>query len=575
MTSLDPISWYNANAQRLAAVYCALPSDVALGWLDGLLPASPAMVLDVGAGTGRDAAWFAALGYDVVAVEPAAGMRTLAAQAHTDLRIRWLDDRLPSMTGTLRLGLSFDFILLSAVWMHLAPTERPRAFRKLASLLKPGGLLAISLRHGPSEPERPMHEVTVAELEQLARGHGFIVERICEVPDGLGRPDVHWTQVALRLPDDGTGALQLLRNIILNSKKTATYKLGLLRVLCRAADGAAGLAREQEDGQVVLPLGLVALIWLRLYLPLVRANLPQLSINLSGSEKLGFAGPGFRAVVENGLPPLDFRVGNRFAEEEARMVHSALTDAAQTITKNPAWFTTYPNGSQVFPTIFRRPPRPKGEIHLDEATLAGYGEMRVPYHLWRAFQRFACWIEPAIVSEWACLMRDFATGQNRTLPEGAIAAAMTWADPERDVALSRGIAMRLLESGTPLHCVWSGKKLTAGAFDIDHCFPWSAWPCGDLWNLLPAHPSINRNQKRDRLPGERILQTAQQPIIAWWQAAYLSGEVLPRRFADEARASLPGLGSAAAADEPEEVFSAMRLQRLRLRYDQQVPEWFG
>lgn len=50
--------------------------------------------------------------------------------------------------------------------------------------------------------------------------------------------------MALRLPDDGTGALPLLRHVILNDQKSATYKLGLLRALCRAADGAAGPARD-------------------------------------------------------------------------------------------------------------------------------------------------------------------------------------------------------------------------------------------------------------------------------------------------------------------------------------------
>jgi hypothetical protein len=50
----------------------------------------------------------------------------------------------------------------------------------------------------------------------------------------LARPAVSWTGVALRLPNDGTGALPLLRYVILNDQKCATYKLGLLRALCRA-----------------------------------------------------------------------------------------------------------------------------------------------------------------------------------------------------------------------------------------------------------------------------------------------------------------------------------------------------
>jgi hypothetical protein len=87
----------------------------------------------------------------------------------------------------------------------------------------------------------------------------------------MGQPEVAWTQVALRLPDDGTGALPLLRHVILNDQTSATYKLGLLRALCRAADSAAVLAQDDGAENAAVPLGLVALNWLRLYLPLVTA----------------------------------------------------------------------------------------------------------------------------------------------------------------------------------------------------------------------------------------------------------------------------------------------------------------
>jgi SAM-dependent methyltransferase len=69
-------------------------------------------------------------------------------------RIRWIDDRLPDLNVVHRLGLAFDVIMLSAVWMHVAPSARVRAFRKVSTLLKPGGVLLISLREGPSDPDR-------------------------------------------------------------------------------------------------------------------------------------------------------------------------------------------------------------------------------------------------------------------------------------------------------------------------------------------------------------------------------------------------------------------------------------
>src|SRR5262249_1772126 len=79
-------------------------------------------------------------------------MREAAQALHTTEGIRWLDDRLPTLFATHRLGLAFDLILLSGVLIHVPTVERPRAFRKVATLLKPGGLLLMSMRDGAGTP---------------------------------------------------------------------------------------------------------------------------------------------------------------------------------------------------------------------------------------------------------------------------------------------------------------------------------------------------------------------------------------------------------------------------------------
>ena len=140
-----------------------------------LLPTAPATILDVGAGSGRDAAWLAAKSYEVIAVEPSANMRAAAARLHPEAKVHWISDTLPALGAVTRSGLSFDLILLSAVWMHVPAGDRPRAFRKLINLLKPGGLIAITLRHGPAEPERAIHPVSLAEVEALVRNHGALL----------------------------------------------------------------------------------------------------------------------------------------------------------------------------------------------------------------------------------------------------------------------------------------------------------------------------------------------------------------------------------------------------------------
>src|SRR5207302_1618672 len=114
-------------------------------------------------------AWLAERGLQVVAVEPQGPMLELARRFNAVPAIRWLSDDMPRLDNVFRLGLSFDFILVSAAWMSVAPADRPRAFRKLVTLLKPGGRLAVTLRLGLPPTNKGMHPVSVAELEALAR----------------------------------------------------------------------------------------------------------------------------------------------------------------------------------------------------------------------------------------------------------------------------------------------------------------------------------------------------------------------------------------------------------------------
>ena len=174
-----------------------------------------------------------------------------------------------------------------------------------------------------------------------------------------------------------------------------------------------------------------------------------------------------------------------------------------------------------------------------------------------------------LVAEWMRLMRDYASGQNQPLSEEKMAAAMVWLDPVRDVSRAREIAVSVLEAGD-LRCSWTGRPLSRNTLDIDHMFPWTAWPCSDLWNLLPAHREVNQRLKRDRLPSASTLFRAEGRIVGWWEQAYLrrAGTNLPEQFVEEARASLPAISTNAASD----VFAAVCLQRIRLRHDQQVPE---
>lgn len=334
------------------------------------------------------------------------------------------------------------------------------------------------------------------------------------------------------------------------------------------------MAHEIGDETVKLPLGIVALNWLRLYLPLVRAGLPQ-APNNRGPEGLGFARQGFRALLGGAAGQLDLRIGATFTGDRAAAVNAAFRDAADTIAKMPATFLTYPNGGDpIFPVDRARRGPVSSTMTIDTTYLRSLGVMHVPSGLWRAFRRFSAWIEPSLTFEWIRLMKAYTARSGHAFDEGAAAAAMTWSDPERDVASARKLALAIMDVDPPLQCVWTGNRLNAGILDMDHCLPWSAWPCGDLWNLLPAHRDVNQRLKREKLPSALTLQDAGPAIRHWWSSAYVAaGQVTRSRFMEEAAASLPTLGLDLKQMTPDGIFVALELQRLRLRQDQRVPEW--
>jgi SAM-dependent methyltransferase len=166
-----------------------------------LFPPAPGRVLDIGAGTGRDAAGFAALGHRVVAVEPTDALRAGAIALHASPAIEWVADSLPDLAVVLARGVRFDLVMLTAVWMHLDAAERRRAMPRVASLLRPQGCMVMTLRHGPVPPGRRMFAVAAAETAELARNEGLrlLFERRTPSvqPQNAG---VEWTRLAFRGP---------------------------------------------------------------------------------------------------------------------------------------------------------------------------------------------------------------------------------------------------------------------------------------------------------------------------------------------------------------------------------------
>ena len=145
-----------------------------------LLPERPARSVDVGAGTGRDAAWFAEQGHFVLAVEPTDALRAAAKELHPSARITWLDDTLPELERTLARNEVFDRVIVCAVWQHLTRDERARAMPNLVRLIAADGQLVMVLRHEPPEARRETDDTQREDARTLAQDAGLRLVLACE-----------------------------------------------------------------------------------------------------------------------------------------------------------------------------------------------------------------------------------------------------------------------------------------------------------------------------------------------------------------------------------------------------------
>ena len=173
MAQVSGTEGYAEEAEALFRQYESIPAADAHRAVLHMIPPTPASILDIGSGTGRDAAWFASQGHRVVAVEPTDEMRLPAMALHPSPRIEWLNDSLPDLALVRRRGETFDLVMLTAVWMHLDEAQRRQAMPNLAALLRTGGAIIMKIRHGPVPPGRRMFEVGPEETIALARIEGL------------------------------------------------------------------------------------------------------------------------------------------------------------------------------------------------------------------------------------------------------------------------------------------------------------------------------------------------------------------------------------------------------------------
>ncbi len=566
------ISFYHQNAQTLGEQYLSTSfEEVHQSWKP-YWPQAGDKVLDVGAGSGRDSNWFANQGCDVLAIEPADSLRDFGKN-NTPASVTWLNDTLPTLKKTENLGMRFDVILLSAVWMHIAPSNRERAFRKLSNLLAPNGKLIISLRFGDFSDERQSHGVDVEVVEKLAKDHALMIRHVSDIDDdALRRDEVTWQTVVLSLPDDGSGDLNKVRHIIVNDSKSATYKLALLRTLLRIADAHSGAILDRSDGKVSIPLGLVALYWIRQFKRLVDVEVDGvqgIQQNSNANKGLGFVKPDGWGKLAH-LVADDLAIGAMFIGEDAKALQSTFRDTLKTIKSGPVTYIYQGDKSNPIFQMIAPSERRKAtdSFVIDSEFLASFGSFVLDESLWDCFRLYSSWIEPLVVNQWILEMRRFSLNQKRNISLQTYYDCLVWIDRSHDTKDVRNRVDQMRKDNIAIGSVWSGKSLKS-EYHVDHCLPFAYWPNNDRWNLLPTTTQENLS-KRDRLPTAARLQKSKLRVIEWWENAWFE-EQEQTRFFNEAALSLPNIPT--QCRDYEEVFEAMGLQVRGVKSRLLVGEW--
>lgn len=142
MTHPNPgIEYFNENAASLAQQYNALDRAKVHQDLLSHLPAGGGLrVLDIGSGSGVDAALFAERGHRVTAVEPASALMAEARKAFPHPNIQYIEDTLPALDAVQG---EFDVVLATGVVQYLAPGERERSLSRIFALVAKDGVVGI------------------------------------------------------------------------------------------------------------------------------------------------------------------------------------------------------------------------------------------------------------------------------------------------------------------------------------------------------------------------------------------------------------------------------------------------
>lgn len=484
-------------------------------------------VLEVGCGSGRDAAFLLSHGFDITGVDASAEMVKASIAKHPELAGLVHQASFPFSDDNPILEQHFDAVVMIATLMHISDQDLFECASQIRQLLIPDGILFVSsslgregIIKGRDSEGRIYIERQPDEIQLLFERLGFRVITTYRNKDSLGRNFDWITLVLQRIGGSTLRSIDEIETIISRDRKDATYKLALLRALSDIAQTEHYQVRWQSNGRVSVPLGLVAEKWLLYYWPLIEADVETDTVIIPQKRGMEINKPiAFRKAMRSlisfyrpygGLNSFyqDYKSGS-IPSAGLILLDEAVNAIARTIVVGPVQYAGGALNAQDSYFGFQGRQTAMGRCTNPVAITEGLGRILVSAGAWREMTLIGHWLSESLILRWAELTHEIS---NKTVPiKEVVDRLLVRPTSDRDVQFARSIYANLQS----LECVWTGALITR-QFAVDHAVPFTLWHNNDLWNLVPAARDVNA-KKSDKLISKRALTKSRDRIIYYWE----------------------------------------------------------
>jgi SAM-dependent methyltransferase len=191
------LSYYNQEAKRLCTKYESADMSQIHAWLLEIIP-SDSSILELGCGSGREAAFLHSKGYRVLATDGSEGILREAISFHPELK--GVISRLTIPAAFPFRDASFESVLAIGVLMHLQEKDIQLTVDEVSRVLTASGRFVFSVpgsrddldANGRDEGGRQYTFLDESHWTELLGAAGLEIIKRRESQDSLGRAGITW-----------------------------------------------------------------------------------------------------------------------------------------------------------------------------------------------------------------------------------------------------------------------------------------------------------------------------------------------------------------------------------------------